>query len=1029
LDEQIFGRAFAADAFSTFAKGTGTSYTASGNITLDQNIGVMGKANKTINLNSKTITGNGKWGIRIDTANSLTIKSGTLKGFGVTNWGRGGVVWVNNASASATFQSVTFDGNKTLYSGCAIGSDAGTVTINGCTFKNHDDNTGHATLMMCNTTTTWNFTGTNTFSDTNNGGYNLDMWATVAATANFSGTTNMNNGIRYVTNNQKVNVNSGATLTVGKMQMLNSTSNLTNAGTVNISGGKLIGTITNSGNINFKNTTTVSSAINTSSALKGSITVSGGLYSNSQHIYSGAAISVTGGTFKTNLDYIHSPAQHGLIQTSGGEVRIIGGTVTSKENKLTGYGGAVRGWSTSKIIFESGTTTFNKGSDTWATTDGKGGAIGHWTGSGDGGIYINSGATVNFTSNTSSGIGGAVWINQGIFQVSGTAKFTGNKQKNGGSTLNANDIYGDKSDKINLYGTVSMDGGIAGDSTGTVTIGNGSTANTVTMTSVAGITGHKTININAKSTLDMSGSSGNISNATSFTNAGTLKTGTGTYSSALSNSGTLTFAKAGTLSGKLTNSGTANISAGAVTGGIANSGTVTVSGGEVKTGAVTNTGTFNVTNGKVSVGVTNNKTMSLNGTGTVSGGVTIGAGATYTVTAGNQTGAVTNNGTFNVTNGKVSGTVTNNNTMSLNGTGTISGAVTIGTAGTYTITKGTQTGLVTNNKTFTINGGAVSAVTNNAAGTVTVANGSYLVNSGTFTNNGIVNYTAGTLSRAIVNNKTLNVAAGTLNAAITGTGGITNINGTVTSNANNANAVITKASAGKLTVSAGNITGAVTNNSGATITVGGGTISGSINNTGTATLNSGAVSGVITNNAAGVFTLGNAAVLTGSNTFTNNGTINMNSGVLSRAIVNNKTLNVSAGTINGAITGTGGTTFINGTVVSRGNNANAVVTNGTVGKLTVSAGTITGAVTNNSAATITVNGGVIAGNLTNNSGGTVTITSGRITNATNNGTITSIANGFSGTITNNSNLYLNAGNLTGVVAGAGGTTTVTGAVT
>ncbi|MBQ0067470.1 MAG: hypothetical protein KBS60_04760, partial [Phascolarctobacterium sp.] len=636
-----------------------------------------------------------------------------------------------------------FDGNKTLFSGCAIGSDAGTVTINNCTFKNHDDNNSHATLMLCNSTTTWNFTGTNTFSDTDNGGYNLDLWATVAATANFSGTTNMNNGIRYVTANQTVSVAKDATLTVGKMQMLDSTSKLiVSDGTaaVNIGGGKLIGTITNSGNINFKNTTTVSSAINTSSTLKGTVTISGGYYNNSQHIYSGAVLTVSGGTFRTNLDYIHSPTGHGLIQASAGEVRITGGSVGNKNNTYTGYGGPVRSWGTAKVIFESGTTTFNTCSDTWATTDGKGGALGYWNNAA-GGIFINSGATVNFTNNSSSGIGGAVWVNVGTFQVDGTATFTGNKAKGA-----ANDIYGDKSDKINLYGTVSMDGGIAGDNTGTVTIGNGSTANTVTMTGTAGITGHATININTKSTLDMSGSSGNISNATSFTNAGTLKTGTGTYSPALTNSGTLTFAKAGTLSGKLTNSGTANISAGVVTGGITNTGTVTVSGGEVKTGAVTNDGTFNVTNGKVSIGVTNNKTMSLNGTGTVSGAVTIGTAGTYTVTTGNQTGDVTNNGTFNVTNGKVSGKVTNNNSMSLNGTGTISGDVTIGTAGTYTITQGTQTGLVTNNKTFTINGGAVSAVTNKAAGTVTVANGSYLVNSGTFTNNGIVNYTAGTLS-------------------------------------------------------------------------------------------------------------------------------------------------------------------------------------------------------------------------------------------------------------------------------------------
>ncbi|MBQ0067175.1 MAG: hypothetical protein KBS60_03160 [Phascolarctobacterium sp.] len=885
--------------------------------------------------------------------------------------------------------------------------------------------------MMCQKTTTWNFTGTNTFSDTNNGGYNLDLWSEVAATANFkSGTTNMNNGLRYVTNNQKVNVASGATLTVGKMQMLNSTSNLTNAGTVNIGGGKLIGTITNTGTINFTNSssnTTLASNINTSSTKNGFVVVSGGVLDNvtsPKYIYA-AQVRVTGGTFKTNLNYVQTHANYCVAEVGKGLLEITGGTASGHDDFRTGYGGALRVVDGGTIRF-TGTTTLSGNRDSWnngtasAGNLGKGGAL--WT-NGAAAVYISNGATVNFTSNSATaansatGGGGAVYLDNGFFQVDngGTAKFSGNK-----AAGVANDIYLSLSTYANLYGTVTMDGGVAGSSNASMTVGDGNTTvkNTVTMTSAAGITGLKALTVNSDGTLNMSGSSGNIS-ATTVTNSGTVKTGTGTYSKTWTNKGVLESAQNVKFTATLTNdtTGTANISAGTFSGAITNKKDFNVSGGVIK-GNITNSSTVKATgtNGVQALQstITNTSKVLLQGTGNLNGSLVISGGSTYV--GSSDTSAFTVTG--KPENFKGAGTVYIYATNTL----------TFSTAGTLgSLVRGETIGANTNNGdgTLSINANVEAPASYISAGSNTVAASKVLTLTGKATKDAL-----GKLSKDIVGSGTVDIKGGNVveAAAYINTNSLHVLsNGTLLVDVDRLGGTL--GDAGFINDGLVGLTANGTDEDSAKYP--------SSTDTLQITLKDGSTGGKVLFDAGSGKTIHtNASKIQTSNNEVVSGTLDLTAGVLGKEIKKGTTagtvqvsgaveinagkitnLNVYTQASKGNLTLTSGTmsggTLTNnsgGTVNVNGGLISDIIYNS--GNINQSNGVITGAITNNSGGSIKVTGGTIStGTLTNNSGGTVHLEGGVIKSPiTNKGYIEATTKdgvaALQSTVTNTSTVYL-----------------------
>ncbi len=445
---------------------------------------------------------------------------------------------------------------------------------------------------------------------------------------------------------------------------------------------------------------------------------------------------------------------------------------------------------------------------------------------------------------------------------------------------------------------------------------------------------------------------------TAFTNAGTLNfsaSGTGApeleLKDGISNSGTVTFGQnvnlTGTLSGagSYVNNGTmtvADASKLAMTGtaGLTNTGgTVNLgSAAESTLGAKITGGTLNV-NGNVTskadyiAGGTNNvasgaaltlnagtlaagKTISGAGTTNIAGDVTTNAlvsTATYTVGAsGNLTTNAQNIGT--------SLTVNNGGFANLTG-GTLAADKTISGAGTTNITGDVTTNAKVSTTTYTV--GASGNLTTDAQ---------YIGTSLTVNNGGFANLTGGTLAA----DKTISGA------------GATNVNGVVTTNAKVSTTTYTIGASGNLTTNAQNIGTSLTVNNGGFANLTGGTLAADKTISGTGATN---ITGDVTTNAK---------VSTATYTVGADSSLTTDAQYIGSALTDNGAVNLTAGTLSKAITGTGSVKIdgeVTSTMANLGNTGTLSVADG--GILTLTGGTLAKEVTN--AGTVKLSGAGLGG--------------------------------------------------------------------
>lgn len=385
--------------------------------------------------------------------------------------------------------------------------------------------------------------------------------------------------------------------------------------------------------------------------------------------------------------------------------------------------------------------------------------------------------------------------------------------------------------------------------------------------------------------------------------------------------------------------------------------------------------------------------------------VTINSGATLTL-SGSPTlvvsGILSNSGTI----------VAGGSTITVGNSFTNSGTFTAGT-GTLILTSATGT------KTISNGGSSLYNLTLNGASTFNLAAAL------TVTNN--LTISAGTLD-VTTNNYALNIGG---NLSISGTGLLTSRSGTITMNGTGAKTldprtstlyalVINKSGGGSVTLTTNNLT--LNNN----LTLTAGTFAvGSLNinllgtwtNTG-ATFSAG--TGTVTFGGAGNFNL-----TTNSQSFNN---LIVNKSNPANIITLNSNL-----TLTGALTVTSGTLFINGKIISSGNDASDNVSVGTSGTLSVDAGsqmkfypgttnTITG--TLSSIGTSLSNRAIVT-NVTTGSYNLNVASGGNFTNQ-----FSSVLNaviGVTGTMTVSSNSDLRLSNGTVVTVNSGGTLTTVGA--
>ena len=471
-------------------------------------------------------------------------------------------------------------------------------------------------------------------------------------------------------------------------------------------------------------------------------------------------------------------------------------------------------------------------------------------------------------------------------------------------------------------------------------VNQGTIVVTNTSNSIAG-----TFTASAGSTLSLNDSNSyaflTVSN--SFTNDGTIAlstTGTQGYSATLTvpSGSTLTNASDGTISASGTGTDRLTIN-GAVA---ATAGTLSFASGQ----------TLKFGNGTLTLGA-----VTLSGTGTLdASNDTVAVAGTFTQPAGtvqlnltsatvNGPGTLTNAGTLKLNNTTINAPLVNHGTVAVTGTSnTIAGTFTASAGSTLSLNDNNNYAFLTVSSSFT-NDGTIALSTTGTQGyaaTLTVSSGSTLTNasdgtisaSGTGTDlltiNGAVAATAGTLS--IAAGQKLKFGNGTL------TLGAVTLSGTGTLDASNDTVAI----AGTFTLPAGvvqlNLTSATVNGTGTlanagTLTLNSTTINAPLVNQGTLVVmnTSNTIAGTFTASAGSTLKLddnNNYALLTVSNSFTNDGTIALSTESKSGYSV---TLTISSGstltdasdgtisasgtgtdplTINGALAATAGTVSI-----------------------------------------------------------------------------------------------------------------------
>lgn len=850
----------------------------------------------------------------ISNSSTLTIYNGAT--FDISNASQGSQVVVNNLQdgGNATKNGSTISlGTNALYvqqqtSGVFSGQIIGGDPTNFALFK---DGAGTLTLAGSNSYSglTAIVKGTLAGGTTNAFSANSGMIVAQGGTLDLGGYS------------QTVASLSDATLFGFGAGMV--TNNGTSAATLTISGGL---TSTFAGTIQDGTTGTTGLAltgIGTTLILSGTNSYSGGTTIGSGAMLMGGANNAFSKTSATTIKTGGTVDLGGFKQTIN-TVNLAGGTIQngSLTGAITSTGGTVSGIGGTATLMVSGGTTTLAGinSYTGATTV----SVGT--------LEVTAGSALTASSSLT---------NKATFQVDtgASATFTGAVTNSGAITVanaatltaTAGGITNSMSGNISNFGIVNA----ALTNSGTVTNQTGGIWNG-NVNSVAGsITnnGTWTGNVTGNPTLVQNNATWNATNVSvgNFTNnsGGTVSTSTNSTitTNALTNGGTVN--AQGTLTAPtVTNTGNFNVT-GALSGSVTtfnnNGGTLAVGANFTGIGTLTNSGTITV-GGSTGTG-------SL----TASTGTTNSKGGTITVsTNGTVTDTLTNSGTVNNA-GTYKANVTNQSTVTIANTGAWFGNL-LGNSNT-------TAGAINNSGAWVGDANNGGALTNSGAwtttsagftnsGTLTQTGGGIFATTGGFTNTGTVNFSGGAIDGAITNNS----------------GGVFNIDGTVTGNntfANNANATLaigansftgitTLTNAGIISIGPNGILTATSLMSTGTINASGGTIRGKV------AINGGALNTTGTLTIHGSLTLASAATymvtINGSNFSTTNVTGNATiNGAKLQISASNVSLGqaytlVTAGTANGTLSGTFGSTTVSGTnyietTTYSGNKATATFSN------------------------------------------------------------------------------------------------------
>ncbi|NHF73849.1 hypothetical protein [Paracoccus xiamenensis] len=797
-----------------------------------------------------------------------------------------------------------------------------------------------------------------------------------------------------VTNNDEMNLTSGAIV-----------GNVSNAGQANVSGNSSVtGDLTNTGTITGVGGTTT-------------LTVNGGTFLNdgTLNARSNSTLTIRADALEFGVD---SKVDASRVFLEGDIVNR--GQMTYDEDATLNNGGLVNKSTGSVVVsaaLDAGGNDITNAGNFRVTSDSDSDGNLHNVD-----VLQNSGTfTIDSRGQVSAN---TVENHGGTMTVAGGLTGPVSNKTNGTLDLSGGTITGSVENLGDLTGTGEITGTLTNRKTADLGGSAGNTVNSGVLSTNGDLTlgtllNTGTVRIDAGDSLTTAGAVDNqrklevagtlASRLDNATGASTVLTG-GTLAQRVTNDGRLT--GTGTISGQLTNNGTAELAGSLST--TTNNGSLQTAG-DLSISSLTNAGTTTVMSGdNLTMGSALQNQKQLLVAGTITGAVTNQSDATMEVNGGTVTGSVSNvaGSTTTLNDGSVQGNVLNSGVLYAAGDSTIGS--TLVNAGTTRVRDDQKltAGKVENGRILTVAGTLDSDVENENTGTVTLQSGTIIgdiANAGTLTGNGTVDGAVtntgevtsdGTLTiDQLSNNNTVNVAAGSTLAS-----GNTVRNTAALNVAGTLQGAVTNGPRGTVALDGGTVTGAI-NNSGTV--AGTGTLSGDLNSSGIANLagtaqtivNSGQFTLVdqgtlrvdaLTNRDGGTLSVDSGETLTSARRVdnqgvlrlagqlnggvNNTGTLRLNEGNISGAVINDGTLNGS-GIIGGKVTNTGrlNTTgkltvdaLTNRGTTTIGADETLVSTTAVVNEKTLDvAGTLLARLNNQSGATTTLNSGTIAGSVQN----------------------------------------------------------------
>ena len=948
------------------------------------------------------------------TATSNFINNDTVTLDDLEILGTGSVT--NNDSINVTYNVDNF-GTLNNEAGATLDNSADTgVFANSGTVNNE----GTLNAYSVTNAVSSNFNNSNvlTFNDfTNNGTFYQDGGATNAAstTATFdnSGEVFVDAGDVYVasfTNNAGAGVYmNGGTLTAETLENNNIISNDATINTVNF---------TNYGNVSGTGTTNITGdSLNAGTITQGLVTIDNNATFDNNGLLAANVSNASGSTLNSDPDDLGgNVANEGTLNLNAAgtlSIDVTGAGETNILGDLDNQGSITQ----DDINISSGVVVTTNASNMTATNDIENEGVINYTG-GTTNNTITGAGRVDITGYVTNGgdITQTTVSNTGVFTNNGTVTANLNNSHDIEGTGSITTGTGISSNSGNItQATIENNGTF--DNTGHITLSGALTnkdtfnTNADLLTAAGGIANEGNLNItggtNANEITGTNGvvnfsntvvNNGNITNDT-VNNTGNL-TNNALITANVTNSGTLN-SNAANIDGDINNTGTYEITGGTNTNDITGSGTTSILGDTINNGSITqdtvtiaSTGALATAADAVTANISNAGTLTWNADSTNSnvvtgsGALVVAADVTNNASVTQESVAVTgtlttnadliasNNGIYNTGDVVLTGGTNNN---AINGTGDLEiiGDVTnnaLVDQDTITVTSGklttaadaltTANGIVNNDSISFTGGDNNNIITGNGTtfidGTVQNLADVYTevqVNTGAHYGVGMNDIHADVENRGTVDLIESNIDA---NVTIGGTG-TTNILGDTTNNGSIEQSALNIAAGGTLHSNSDYVEAAITNDGTYEITAGTGNTN-VISGNGNLEINSGT-------------TIANNAAISQGNITITNGTLSSNADLLAstNGITNNSGLELTGGTNNNVISGTGDLTTTGDVNNQAAISQDTITVSG--GQLTSDASllTATSGITNEAAISLTggTNTNTISGNGTTYIDGTV----------------------------------------------------------